>query len=223
MIGILGGLGPAAGCRFYDMLIRMCPALRDQEHPDVILYGKASVPDRSAFLLGRSDESPLPAMIGGLRTLEQAGARLIAIPCATAHHFHSELQSAIGVPILNMLALTAQFLAQGGVTRAALLATEGSYRSGAFYRALEAAGIAAIAPAEDQVQALMGMIYAIKSGNLPGKQALEDIAKPLLEQGAQRVVLGCTEFSLVGGLSEIYVDPMRILAQEILLLAASNF
>lgn len=216
-LGILGGLGPAAGCYFYDMLIRMHPAAQDQDHPDVLLYGKSSVPDRSAYLLGRG-ESPLPALLEGIDLLERAGVQAIAVPCATAHHFHPEMQAAAHVPVLNMLALTAEVLNKQCVTKAALLATEGSYLSGAFAAALEHEGITPLLPAQEHRGALMDVIYGIKSGYMPGIQVLEALAAPLLAQGAQRVILGCTELSLFtrASLPDYYVDPMRILAAELL-------
>jgi len=221
-LGVLGGLGPAASCRFYDMLIKMRPAATDQDHPDILLYSKASIPDRTAWLLGQIQESPLPAMTAGIETLVKAGAQVIAVPCATAHHFYPEMQAATHIPVLNMLALTAKALAAQGVARAALLATRGSYVSGVFARALEREGIEALLPTEEQARALMGMIYAIKSGRLPDKRALEDFASPFLERRAQRVILGCTELGLFTGLDDIYIDPMKILAQELLLQAAND-
>lgn len=217
-LGILGGLGPAASCMFYDMLIRMCPAKRDQDHPDIILYSKASIPDRTAFLLSpESRENPLPAMQSGVKALAAIGAEVIAIPCATAHHFYHDVQASVDVPILNMLALTAQSLARAGVTKAALLATEGTYRSGAFCKTLEAQGVTPLVPGKNEARALMDMIYSVKSGYMPDNDVLHAFAAPLLARGAQRVILGCTELGLFTGLDEnIYVNPMKILAEELL-------
>ena len=216
-LGILGGLGPAASCYFYDMLVRLCPATCDQDHPDVLLYSKASIPDRSAYLLGHG-ESPLPALQEGIRLLERAGAKVIAVPCATAHHFHSEMQEVTDVPVLNMLEITAKALRNEGVTRAALLATEGSYVSGAFAAALEGEGIATLLPTREGRAALMDVIYGIKSGRMPGTEVLEALAAPLIALGAEKVILGCTELSLFAqaGLPEIYIDAMRVLAEELL-------
>jgi len=216
-LGILGGLGPAASCYFYDLLVRLCPARRDQDHPDLLLYSKASIPDRSAYLLG-AGESPLPALVEGIRLLERAGAEAIAVPCATAHHFHPEMRAAANVPVLNMLELTAKALRRAGVTRAALLATEGSYISGAFAAALEREGVAPLLPSKEHRAALMDVIYGIKSGHMPGAEVLEALAAPLVAKGAQRVILGCTELSLFAqaGLPIIYIDAMRVLAEELL-------
>jgi len=214
-LGILGGLGPAASCYFYDLLIRLCPAKRDQDHPDVLLYSKASIPDRSAYLLGKG-ESPLTALQEGIARLERAGANIIAVPCATAHHWYDDMRAAASVPVLNMLALTAKALQKQGVTRAALLATEGSYVSGAFAAALEREGVATLLPTREGRAALMDVIYGIKSGRMPGVEVLEALAAPLIGQGAGKVILGCTELSLFTGLSENYIDPMRVLAEELL-------
>jgi aspartate racemase len=216
-IGILGGLGPAASCRLYDMLIRMHAVTCDQDHPDVFLYSKTSVPDRTAFLLGKSDVSPLPALVTGLQTLQQAGAQVLAIPCATAHHFIAELQACVDVPLLDMLALTAQHCAKQGITRAGLLCTQGSYHSGAFARALQQAGVEAIVPHD--TQAVMDIINAVKLGR--PVSGLHALCEPLLLQGAQTVILGCTELSLLAEPDEHTTDPLIILAQELLCVSTS--
>jgi len=217
MLGILGGLGPAASCYFYDLLVRLCPAKCDQDHPDLLLYSKASIPDRSAWLLGKG-ESPLPALVEGIALLERAGADVIAVPCATAHHWYPKMQAAANVPVLNMLELTAKALRREGVSKAALLATEGSYVSGAFAAALEKEGVAPLLPPKEDRQALMDVIYGIKAGRVPGTPVLEALAAPLIARGAQKVILGCTELSLFirEGLPELYIDAMQVLAEELL-------
>jgi len=195
----------------------MRPAGRDQDHPDLLLYSKASIPDRSAYLLGHG-ESPLSALTEGIVLLDRAGARVIAVPCGTAHHWYPEMRAAASVPVLNMLELTVKALRKQGVTKAALLATEGSYVSGAFAAALEREGVAPLLPDSEGRSALMDVIYGIKSGNMPGVEALEALSAPLIEQGAQRVILGCTELSLFAqtGLPGIYIDAMQVLAEELL-------
>jgi len=62
------------------------------------------------------------------------------------------------------------------------------------------------------------VIYGIKSGHMPGAEVLEALAAPLVAKGAQRVILGCTELSLFAqaGLPIIYIDAMRVLAEELL-------
>ena len=54
LLGILGGLGPMASVYFYEMLTEHTKAETDQEHLDIIISSKASTPDRTAYILGKS-------------------------------------------------------------------------------------------------------------------------------------------------------------------------
>ena len=62
VLGVLGGLGPAASVYFYDMLTTHTAASCDQDHLDIILSSRATTPDRTAYIIGDSDENPLDIM-----------------------------------------------------------------------------------------------------------------------------------------------------------------
>ena len=85
MIGVLGGMGPAATLDFMAKLLRLTPAERDQDHVPLVVVSDPRVPDRVGPILRGRGESPLAALQAGVRRLERAGARCIAIPCHTAH------------------------------------------------------------------------------------------------------------------------------------------
>ena len=85
--GIIGGLGPMASVYFYEMITEHTLAKCDQDHIDLLLTSRATTPDRTAYILGQSDESPLPVMISEAKRLISAGADVIVIPCNTAHYF----------------------------------------------------------------------------------------------------------------------------------------
>ena len=108
VLGILGGLGPAASCYLYQMLIDHTPAVRDQDHIDLVLSSRASTPDRTAFILGKSDEDPFTVMEQDGESLVAYGATVLAIPCNTAHYFYDRLSRSLPVPVLNMVQLTAR-------------------------------------------------------------------------------------------------------------------
>ena len=52
ILGVLGGLGPAASADFLRLLARLAPAERDQDHPVVYMYSNPQISDRSAAILG---------------------------------------------------------------------------------------------------------------------------------------------------------------------------
>ena len=76
LLGILGGLGPMSTVYFYELLTAHTKASSDADHIDMLISSRATTPDRTAFILGRSKEDPLPVMIEEALRLERAGADL---------------------------------------------------------------------------------------------------------------------------------------------------
>lgn len=108
LVGVLGGTGPAATAYFLQRLVERTEARCDQDHVRTLAFNDTAIPDRTAFLLGRSDRSPLEALIEDGRLLEACGCDLLALPCNTAHGFFDELQGALGIPVVHMVRETAR-------------------------------------------------------------------------------------------------------------------
>jgi aspartate racemase len=222
LLGILGGLGPMSTVCFYEMLTARTSAASDREHIDMVISSRATTPDRTAYILGHSDRNPLPVMIEDARRLVAYGATLLAVPCNTAHFFYDALNAAVEVPILNIIEETVCALAAMKVKQVGILATEGTVSSGAYHKVCSAHGIKVIAPSPEDQQRLNALIYqSIKSGISPRVQDLERIAAPLLRAGCERLILGCTELSLIKRDcvldDRIYIDSTEVLALRTIL------
>ncbi|MEA5455173.1 amino acid racemase [Sinomonas sp. JGH33] len=219
VIGILGGMGPAATADFYTKLVRHTRAHRDQDHPRTVIWSDPTIPDRTDALLGLG-EDPTPWMLRGLKHLEEVGATLIAVPCNTAHAFVPELQAHTGVPILHMIEETVALLAASGVTTAGLLATTGTCRTELYQGSAQRWGLTVQVPGHEAQQKVMDAIQQIKGGRPSvAAAALVQAAQELQAQGAQAVIAGCTEIPLA--LSEEMlqvrlVDPTAVLAEAAL-------
>jgi aspartate racemase len=216
-LGILGGLGPAASVYFYRLITEHTRALRDQEHLDIVLMSKASIPDRTDFIIGKSPDSPLPAMIDGVRAIIGAGADLIAIPCNTAHYFYDEIQKISSVPVLNIVKETVRLAKNAGVHKIGIMATTGTVTAGAYQQACLEEGIAFALPCERSQSALMDIIYKnIKTDGAPDMDAFIRIADELYASGAEAIILGCTELSLIKRMGvldgELFLDSLEVLA-----------
>ena len=220
-LGVIGGLGPIATAHFMELVIRMTDADTDQEHLDMILYNRPSIPDRTSYILDQSKPNPLPEMIRTGNALARQGAKLIAIPCMTAHYFHRELTRYIEAPIVHAIHEVAAHLKKHGVTRAGIMATDGSIRSGLFQRELQKHGIEPIIPGEKGQKCVMSVIYDDVKANKPAEMDKFRFASDELRaQGAQAIILGCTELSLVKrdyAIGEGYLDAMEVLAQTCVL------
>ena len=216
-LGVIGGLGPIATAHFMELIIRMTDARTDQEHLDMILYNRPSIPDRTSYILDPTKPNPLPEMIRTGNALARQGAKLIAIPCMTAHHFHRELTRYIEAPIVHAIHETAVHLKKHGITRAGIMATDGTIRSKLFQRELARHGIEAIIPGEAAQKCVMSIIYDDIKANRPADLEKFDFASSELRRsGAEAIILGCTELSLVKRDCPIgagYLDAMEVLAQ----------
>lgn len=216
-LGIIGGLGPMATTYFLYLLTRMSLAESDQEHMEILLHSKPSIPDRTRYILGLSRDNPAPSMIEVGRELKAMGAGLLAIPCITAHYFHDELENGIGLKVLHAIRETAEYLKSAGVERAGILATDGTVKSGLFDRVFEQYGIAAVYPGENSQRTVMDLIYRqIKTGEKGNIDQFIRVGGELFEMGAEVCLLGCTELSLLkrdyvlpGG----YLDVLEVLAK----------
>lgn len=222
LLGILGGLGPMSTVCFYEMLTARTRAASDRDHIDMVISSRATTPDRTAYILGHSDRNPLPVMLDDARRLVAFGATLLAVPCNTAHFFYDALNAAVSVPILNIIEETVQVLAQMKIKQVGLLATEGTVSSGAYHKVCAAHGLSIVTPSQEDQQRLNALIYrTIKSGIRPRPEELERIAAPLRRAGCDRLILGCTELSLIKrdcGLDDrLYLDSTEVLALRTIL------
>ena len=96
--GVMGGLGPMASVYFYKMVVDMTDAKTDQEHVDMVITNRATTPDRSTYILGKSDENPADVLISDAQKLEQFGVDFIVITCNTAHYFYEKKNKSLPLP-----------------------------------------------------------------------------------------------------------------------------
>lgn len=216
LLGILGGVGPMATVYFYELLTSLTKADCDQEHIDIVISSRATTPDRTAFITGASDEDPLSAMIPDAKRLVVFGAELIAIPCNTAHYFYDRLAAEVEVPILNIIEESVNTLLQCGVKKFGLLATDGTVDSRTYQRFCEGKDIECIVPDKERQARIMSIIYdQIKCGVPVDMESFFEVAHYMRSLGCEKLILGCTELSLIKKnerLGDFYVDSLECLA-----------
>lgn len=197
-LGILGGLGPMSSVYFYEMLTAHTKATKDQQHLNIIISSRADTPDRTDYILGLSNESPLPTMIQEAQRLERAGADIVAIPCNTAHCFYEGICDSVNIPILSIIRMTVEFCRSLGLKKVGLLATEGTVASRAYENALKEVGIDCAIPKKEGQRTVSDIIYGqIKKGLAPDIDAFLEVVDELRRDGCERMILGCTELSLL--------------------------
>ncbi|WP_409307327.1 aspartate/glutamate racemase family protein [Pectobacterium sp. B1J-3] len=225
LIGVLGGMGPLATVDLLQKIIEQTPANCDQEHVPIIAWNVPQIPDRQRALAG-TGESPLPVLLSAIRQLNQLPVSHIVIPCNTAHHWFDELAAESDVPVLHIadatLAWTEQFASVSlqAQQKIGLIATQGTLSAGWYQQRFAAKGVVTLEPNEQEMNSLfVPGCYAVKRGELQrGGELLEQLALRLIERGAQRLVLACTEVPLAltavkSRWLDISIDPTQALAQ----------
>lgn len=200
VVGVLGGMGPAATVDFYAKLVRHTPAQRDQDHLRVVIWADPTVPSRQeALLAGGTD--PTPWLQEGVSRLVGSGAQIVVVPCNTIHAYLDPVMADQPVEFLSIIDTTVQAIQRRGARTVGLLATDGALASGVFQAALDAAGIEWVLPTPSQQQRLMGVVGAVKAGRADRSlhAQVQEMLADLRERGVAATIAGCTEISALLG------------------------
>jgi len=219
VVGIIGGMGPAATVDLMRRLVERTPATDDVDHLHVIVESNPKIPSRIAHLIEGTGEDPTPELVRIARNLEQAGATLLAMPCNTAHYYAPAIQAAVQVPLLNMVQLTASRLATNfPAATVGLLSSTAVHRTGVYRQALAAHGLSLQLPADQDD--LMDIIRRVKRGDT-GEEVRARFRAIALALGERCDVLliACTELSVLADALRGHgavVDSQEVLVDAIL-------
>lgn len=200
-IGIIGGMGSLATAALFQKVLHYSGALTDADYPRVLIDNNSAVPDRTLALVANGS-SPVPAITASGRGLVAMGAKVLGMPCNTAHAFYADIQSSLSIPLVDMVRETIITIRSdySAATRVGILCTTGTRVSGLYDKALADAGLIPINVDDATQELVMRSIYGekgIKSGNVETpRRLLSEAINNLRAQDADVIVLACTELSL---------------------------
>lgn len=200
VVGVIGGMGPAATVDFMARVMAHTPAESDQQHLHMLVEHNPRIPSRQLAMQGKG-ESPGPTLAAMARRLEIAGADLLVMPCNLAHAWQSEIEAASSVPFISIVNVTVESaLSRSGYESAVgLMTTPGCFTSGLYQQALIDSGRPLISQSADELTATMAIVEDIKGGDrsVEVAAALRAQANLLVARGAKVLIAACTEFPLV--------------------------
>ena len=199
-------MGTLATESYIRLVNRATHAHCDQDYLDYIVFNDSSVPDRTAYILGESDENPFPVLADDIEKATAMGASFIVLTCNTAHYFYDDFQALTTVPILQMprgaVARMAQRYPKNRFPRVGFLGTVGSRKSGVYKRAVEEAGYTFVEPTDELQARITSLIYDDVKGsgelNLERYESvLRDMLDPAGPCACDTLILGCTHYPLL--------------------------
>ena len=229
VIGVLGGMGPAATLDFLAKLQRATRAASDQDHIRVLVDLNPKVPDRNRAIAGEGP-SPGPVLATMAAGLEAAGAQGLVMVCNSAHAFAADIRRALKrAPLLSLIDETAEAVRRDhpSVRRVGLLAASACLEARLYQDACAARGLITVEPQGEALSRFMALLYRIKAGDLGHEVRTEmvAIARGLADQGAELIVAGCTEVPLVLGAEDLttpLVDSVDVLVDATLRFAGAE-
>ena len=243
-LGVIGGMGAEATSYYYDQVVRHTAATCDQEHIDMVVLSRASMPDRTQAIKTGDDAKLLATMKECAQALEALGCAHIAIPCNTSHYFYDQIQSFTRVPIIHMPREAVRYAMAGAVVgengfdparskaaepvrRIGIMGTDGTVQAGVYGDACKARGVEAVYPSEQRQADVMSLIYDdVKAGRTPDMDKFDRVMWEFARSGCDRVILACTELSVLQKyreMPEIALDAMDVLVRESIILSGAPY
>ncbi len=221
VVGIIGGLGPAATFDFCQRIVRLTEVGCEQDHLQLLVDNNPKAPDRNRALAGKGP-TPEQSFAESAQRLVSAGADFLVMPCNTAHAFASAIHQATNIPLVHMVDICITRLPSLIRTgdSVGLLAVDGCLRAGLYQERLKEAGFPLVVPDIAAQQSLMETVYGIKQHGITSeaKHQMKLLAEALERQGAECIIAGCTEVPLVLAAADISVpllDPRELLAAQV--------
>lgn len=227
LVGVLGGMGPMATVDFFEKVVKLTPVTTDQEHIPMIIYNNPQIPSRIDAIL-ENKTSPKDELVRSAKYLESIGAKVIVIPCNTAHLWYDDIKSAVDIEVLHIVEVAADYIeARPNLANKEIMlfATAATAKMNLYQSIFKTRGVELKKPTAAEQQIIAEAIDMVKAGRLednPCLPALKKIMDYYYEQGIASFVAGCTEVPILfryldGAFAKI--DPTWTLARKIVEMA----
>ncbi|NRF93052.1 aspartate/glutamate racemase family protein [Paenibacillus frigoriresistens] len=200
-IGLIGGMSWESSLLYYQIINqRIKEKLGGHHSAKSLMYSVDFQEIKTLQHQGKWDEAT-QIMIDSAQKLETGGADVIVICTNTMHKMAKEVEESVTIPLLHIADATANEMVKDGMKKVALLGTAFTMEQD-FYkgRLIEKFGLDVIVPNEAERVIIHDIIYqelCLGIINEESKHSYLKIINNLSQQGAETVILGCTEITLL--------------------------
>lgn len=225
--GVIGGMGPEATIDLMYRVFQQTPASDDGEHIRILVDNNPKVPSRIKAIIEGTGVSPAKTMTEMALGLVNQGADFLVIPCNTAHYYYDDVSSAVDVPVINLLDLTATHIRKERCLRVGLLGSTALQITQIYAPTFEKHHLSPIYPDQTYQDELMELIKKIKAKQFStiDIETLQSVSRHMISKDVDCIALVCTELSVVKQYIETEVplfDALELLSVEIIDWALRN-
>ncbi len=202
-IGLIGGMSWESTVEYYRLINQETKTRLGGLHSARILMESLDFAEIAEMqYAGRWDEMG-KILAGSARRLEGAGADLVLICTNTMHKLADQVQAAVSIPLLHIVDPVATAMKAAGMKRVGLLGTNFTMSDSFFRdRLAERFGLEAVVPGDADKQVVHRVIYeelCLGQTEERSRAAYRSIMERLVANGAEGIILGCTEIGLLVG------------------------
>lgn len=199
-IGLIGGMSWESSAEYYRLINQQ---VRDQLGPlrsaQLLMYSVDFGPVEQAQHAGRWDDAAL-ILEDAARRLQAAGAECVVLCTNTMHRVAPRIEAAVSIPFLHIADAAGAAAVAAGTLTVGLLGTAFTMEQDFLTSRLAAQGLTVLVPEADERQAVHRIIYdelCVGVISDESRRTYQRVIEALAARGAQAIILGCTEISLL--------------------------
>ena len=199
-IGLIGGMSWESTVTYYQVINETIKKQLGGLHSAKCILYSVDFDEIEKYQAGGEWDKSADVLSEAAQALERAGADYIVICTNTMHKVAPEIGRRIHIPILHIADMTAAELQKQGIKKVGLLGTKYTMRQDFYKNILIEQGIEVVIPNDDDVDVVNRIIYdelCLGKISEQSKDIYLDIIMKLAQDGAQGIILGCTEIGLL--------------------------
>ncbi len=199
-LGLIGGMSWLSTRTYYDHINNLVQARIGKQASAPLLIESLDFSTLSRLTSVAEWKAAAKILSGSAKRLERAGATAIVIGANSMHKVYDEVAGAVKVPVIHIAECVAARMAKDGVRKAGLLGTRNVMLESFYRQKLIARDIELLPPEMAFVDMLDRIIYdelLVGKASRQAERELKTIITNLEQDGAEAVVLGCTELEMI--------------------------
>lgn len=200
IIGLLGGMSWESTVSYYEAINQIISKKLGGLHSAKCLISSVDFAEIEHLQAIGDWQTSGNLLAGEAKRLEKAGADCIVICTNTMHKVAPMIEQVISIPLLHIAEETRKVIERNKISKIALLGTKYTMTQDFYKEKLIEHGIEVMVPTKDDVEFVNQVIYeelCLGKIRKESKERYVTIIDQLAEQGAQGVILGCTEIGLL--------------------------
>ena len=199
-LGMIGGMSPESTVLYYQIINREVNRRLGGNNSANIVMHSVNFAEIAALQAQGNWQQAGVLLADSAQKLAQMGAEGLVLATNTMHKVADVIQAAVAIPLLHVVDATAAAIHAQGLDKVGLLGTRFTMSDGFYTQRMRELGIATVLPNEAQQAEIHRVIFEELCCNRftdTAKRYYQQVVEDLQAQGAQGVILGCTEIGLL--------------------------